>query len=75
MNKLISTLFVAALTINTFYAIAATTPENADDASSLGTSASPQHNQQENRTEKGATDVNQGATSSDASSLGNVDSP
>ena len=75
MNKLISTLFATALTISAFSAIAATTPENADDASSIGTAESPQHKQQEMRTDKGATDVNQGATNSDASSLGNADSP
>ncbi len=75
MNKLIPTLFALALTMSAFSAIAATTPENADDASSLGTSSSPQHKQQQNRTEKGATDVNQGATESDASSLGNAASP
>ena len=75
MNKLISTLFATVLTISTFSAIAATTPENADDASSIGTAESPQHKQQEMRTDKGSTDMNQGATESDASNLGNAGSP
>ena len=75
MNKLISTLFATVLTISAFSVSAATTPENTDDASNLGTADSPQHKQQENRTDKGPTDVNQGATDSDASNLGNADSP
>lgn len=75
MNKLIATLFAAALTISAFSVTAATTTENTDDASNLGTANSPQHKLQENRTDKGSTDVNQGATDSDASSLGNADSP
>jgi len=59
MNKLISTLIATVLTISTFSAIAATTPENADDASSIGTAESPQHKQQEMRTDKGSTDMNE----------------
>lgn len=53
MNKLISTLFATVLTISAFSVTAATTPDNTDDASSLGTADSPQHVEQNKRTEKG----------------------
>lgn len=75
MNKLISALFATVLTVSAFSVTAATTPENTDDASDLGTADSPQIQQQQNRTDKGATGVNQGATEDDASNLGNADSP
>lgn len=75
MNKLIKYLLVTAFALNSYSLYAATTTENTDDASSLGTSSSPQVQKQTDRTEKGATGVNQGATESDASNLGNADSP
>ena len=75
MNKLISTVFATVLTVSAFSANAATSPDNKDDASNLGTADSPQIKQQQNRTDKGPTGVNQGATENDASNLGNADSP
>lgn len=53
MNKLISTIFAASLTLSTFSVYAATTPDNTDDASSIGTAESPQHKLQDKRTDKG----------------------
>lgn len=50
MNKLISTIFVSALCLGSYSAIAATTPENTDDASSIGTSDTPQLKQQNMKT-------------------------
>jgi len=75
MNTLIKNLLAATLALNTYVVYAATTPENTDDASSLGTSTSPQVQRQMDRTDKGATGVNQGATDSDASNLGNLETP
>lgn len=75
MNKLLSYLFAGLLAMNAYPVLAATQTDNSDDASNLGTSASPQHKAQENRTDKGPTGVNNGATDSDASNLGNADSP
>ncbi|MES2546904.1 MAG: hypothetical protein V4575_04300 [Pseudomonadota bacterium] len=75
MNKLISTLFATALTIGSASAFAATSPDNKDDASTLGTSESPQVQQQQNRTDKGPNDVYQNAPSDDSSNLGNSESP
>lgn len=76
MNKLLLSLIAAAMAANTYVAIAATTTENADDASNLGTAESPQIKKQMDRTDKGATGVNQGATDmDDASKLGTSESP
>jgi len=75
MNTLLKSLLAATLALNTYAVVAATQPDNADDASSLGTSSSPQVQKQSDRTDKGATDVNQGATESDASNLGNAETP
>ena len=75
MNKLLTYLFVGLLAMNAYPVLAATQTDNTDDASNLGTSDSPQHKAQENRTDKGPTGVNNGATDSDASNLGNADSP
>lgn len=75
MNKLISTLFVTALTIGSASVFAATSTDNKDDASTLGTSESPQIKQQQNRTDKGASEVYQTAPSDNSSNLGNSNSP
>jgi len=75
MNKLLNHLLAVALTLSTSAVYAATTPENTDDASNLGTSESSQVQKQTNRTDKGDFGVNQGATDSDASNLGNADTP
>lgn len=75
MNKLLSYFLAGMLACSAYSAIAATQTDNTDDASNLGTSGSPQHKAQENRTDKGPTGVNNGATDSDASNLGNADSP
>jgi len=75
MNKYISSIFAAALTFSAFSAYTATTPENADDASSIGTSESPQHKQQDMRTDKGPTGMNTDSMKDDSSNLGNSNSP
>jgi hypothetical protein len=76
MNKLLLSLIAAAVTANTYVAIAATQENNTDDASNLGTADSPQIKKQIDRTDKGATGVNQGATDvDDASKLGTSESP
>jgi hypothetical protein len=76
MNKLLLSLIAAAITANTYVAIAATQDDNTDDASNLGTADSPQIKKQIDRTDKGATGVNQGATDvDDASKLGSSESP
>ena len=75
MNKLLKHLLAVSLALTTYAVFAATTPDNTDDGSAIGTSDSPQVQKQSDRTDKGATGVNQGATDSDASSLGNADSP
>lgn len=75
MNKLLKHLLAATLALNTYAVYAATTTDNTDDGSAIGTSASSQVKIQANSTDKGAIEVNQGATASDASNLGNADSP
>jgi len=75
MNKLFSYLFAGLLAMNAYPVLAATQTDNTDDASSLGTSDSPQHKAQERRTDKGDIGANNGATDNDASNLGNADSP
>jgi len=75
MNKLISALFATVLTIGSASAFAATGTDNKDDASALGTAESPQVERQQNRTDKGPTDVYQTAPSDNSSNLGNIDSP
>ena len=72
MNKLLIALLFSAASISPY---AATNDENKDDASNLGTSESPQVQRQQNRTDKGATDVHQEGVKDDASNLGNTDSP
>jgi hypothetical protein len=76
MSKLLLSLIAAAMAANTYVAIAATDTDNVDDASKLGTSDSPQVKKQMDRTDKGPTGVNQGATDhDDASKLGTQDTP
>jgi len=52
MNKTITSAFLTALLVSAFSATAATTPENTDDASALGTSDTPQIKQQDRRIDK-----------------------
>ena len=52
MNKSITSVFLTALLISAFSANAATTPENTDDSSALGTSDTPQIKQQDKRIDK-----------------------
>ena len=52
MNKLISSVFFTALFVSAFPVNAATTPENTDDGSALGTSDTPQIKQQDKRIDK-----------------------
>lgn len=75
MNKITSSIIAAAFAISTFSVYAATTPENADDASNLGTSDTPQKQQQDIRTDKGATEMSTGAIDDDASNLGTAETP
>ena len=75
MNKLISSLFAVSLTLSAFSAYAATNADNVDDASSIGTAESPQHKQQDLRTDKGPTEMNTGSVKDDASNLGNSETP
>ncbi len=75
MNKLISTIFAASLTLSTFSVYAATTPDNTDDASSIGTAESPQHKLQDKRTDKGPTEVNSDSLKNDGGNLGNSETP
>ncbi|HYN54278.1 MAG TPA: hypothetical protein VES38_06205 [Methylotenera sp.] len=75
MNELISNLFAATLTFSAFSVYAATTPDNIDDGSNIGTSESPQHKQQSNRTDKGPTEMSTDAVKDDGSNLGTAESP
>ncbi len=75
MNKLTTALLASLLTVGSLSAHAATSTENKDDASNLGTSDSPQVIQQQSRTYKGASDAYQTAPSDDSSNLGNANSP
>ena len=65
----------ATLALATSSVYAATTTNNTDDGSSIGTSESSQVKTQSNMTDKGAVEVNQGATDSDTSNLGTSESP
>jgi hypothetical protein len=58
MTKTITSVFFTALLASTFYAYAATTPENSDDGSALGTSDTPQVKQQDRRIDKKSSDKN-----------------
>ncbi|PPC94672.1 MAG: hypothetical protein CTY33_03760 [Methylotenera sp.] len=74
--KLLSKLLTVVLTASALTSFAATTNENTDDASNLGTAESPQIKKQMERTDKGSSSVNQGATEmDDASDLGTAESP
>jgi len=76
MSKLLISLIAATMAANTYVAIAATGDDNTDDASKLGTAESPQIEKQMDRTDKGATGVNQGGTDmDDASKMGTTESP
>jgi hypothetical protein len=52
MTKVIVNVFLCALLASSFSVSAATTPENTDDASALGTSDTPQIKQQDRRIDK-----------------------
>ena len=52
MTKTITSVFLTALLASAFSVSAATTPENTDDASALGTSDTPQIKQQDRRIDK-----------------------
>ena len=75
MNKLISGIFAATLTLGAISVYAATTPNNTDDGSSIGTSESPQHKQQDMRTDKGSSEMNTDSMKDDGSKLGTSESP
>ncbi|MES2580371.1 MAG: hypothetical protein V4552_07465 [Pseudomonadota bacterium] len=75
MNQFIASIFAAAITFSAVSAISATTTENADDASSIGTSETPQIKQQDRRVDKGAIETNTGSVNDPASNLGNSESP
>ena len=55
MNKNMTNVFLTALLVSTFSASAATTPENTDDGSAIGTSDTPQIKHQDRRIDKGTT--------------------
>jgi hypothetical protein len=55
MNKLITSTFATLMCVSAFSVTAATTPENTDDGSVIGTSESPQIKQQDKRIDKKAT--------------------
>lgn len=52
MNKTITSVFFTALLLSAFSVSAATTPENTDDGSALGTSDTPQIKHQDKRIDK-----------------------
>ena len=72
MSKLLIALLFSAATATSY---AATTDENKDDASALGTADSPQVQRQQNRTDKGAVGVHQDGVPDDASKLGTAETP
>ena len=72
MNKLLIALLFSAATVSAY---AATTDENQDDASALGTADNPQVQRQQNRTDKGAVGVHQDGVQDDASKLGTAETP
>ena len=53
MTKTLTSVFLTALLVSAFNVSAATTPENTDDGSALGTSATPQIKHQDKRIDKG----------------------
>lgn len=75
MNKFIVSIFSAAIAVSALPAISATTVDNMDDASSIGTSDTPQIKQQDKRVDKGAIETNTGSVNDPASNLGNSESP
>ncbi len=75
MNKITSSIIAAAFALSTLSVYAATTIENTDDASNLGTAETPQHERQQMRTDKGATEMQTDAIEDDASNLGTAETP
>ena len=55
MTKTITSVFLTALLVSAFSASAATTSENTDDGSAIGTSDTPQIKHQDRRIDKGTT--------------------
>jgi hypothetical protein len=55
MIKTITSVFLTALLASSFSVSAATTPENTDDGSAIGTSDTPQIKHQDKRIDKGTT--------------------
>ncbi|HBA09106.1 MAG TPA: hypothetical protein DCW48_05800 [Methylotenera mobilis] len=55
MNKLITSTFATLMCASAFSVVAATTHENSDDGSAIGTSETPQIKQQDKRIDKKAT--------------------
>jgi hypothetical protein len=55
MNKLITSTFATLMCASAFSVTAATTPENSDDGSAIGTSETPQIKQQDKRIDQKAT--------------------
>lgn len=55
MTKTITSIFLTALLVSAFSASAATTPENTDDGSAIGTSDTPQIKHQDRRINKSST--------------------
>ena len=55
MTKTITSVFLTALLMSAFSVSAATTPENTDDGSALGTSDTPQIKHQDKRIDKSST--------------------
>jgi hypothetical protein len=72
MSKLLTALLFSVATVSSF---AATTDENKDDASALGTAENPQVQKQQSRTDKGAVGVHQDGVPDDASKLGTSETP
>lgn len=70
MNRLLIGLLISALSIASAHAAA-----SKDDASTLGTSKSPQVDRQQSRTDKGPISTSQEGVPHDASNLGNEDNP
>lgn len=72
MNKLLISLLLSLVSVSSF---SATTIDNKDDGSALGTSESPQVQQQQDRTDKGSSGNSQDGVQDEASNLGNSESP
>lgn len=75
MNQFIASIFAAAITFSAVSAISATMTDNADDASNIGTSETPQIKQQDIGVDKGVIETNTGSVNDPARNLGNSESP